>query len=76
LHEAELVIEVAMAVDDREVAHVEQHLETGFDWIWVVCRNAAVRDGLQERLQENGLLRDCVDLRLLQEIRSTDTAPL
>ena len=76
LHDAEFVIEVAMAVDDREVDHVEQHLETGFDRIWVVCRNAAVRDGLQERLQENGLLRDCVDLRLLQDLRSMDDLSL
>lgn len=76
LQDAELVIEVAMAVDDREVAHVEQHLETGFDRIWVVCRNAAVHDGLQERLQENGLLRDCVDLRLLQDIRGTENVSL
>lgn len=76
MEDAKLVIEVAMAVDDREVQQVEQHLETGFDTVWVVCQNAAVHDGLQEKLQENRLLYDRVDLRLLREIRDADTAPL
>ena len=45
MHDMELVIEVAMAVDDREIEHVDQHLNRGFDRVWVVCRNVSVRDG-------------------------------
>ena len=74
--DTELVIEVAMGINDREVEHVKQHLDTGFDVIWVVCRTAEVRTGLRQRLEENDLLADCVDLRLLQDIRNAETAPL
>ena len=74
--DTELVIEVAMGINDREVEHVERHLDTGFDVIWVVCRTAEVRTGLRQRLEENDLLADRVDLRLLQDIRNAETAPL
>jgi hypothetical protein len=65
----ELVIEVAMGNNEREADHVAQHLDTGYDVIWLVCKNEAVRDGLCERLEERDLLDDCVAFRLLREVR-------
>ena len=70
----ELVIELAMTADDREVDHVKRHLEKGFDRIWIVCRTEDVKADLRKRLEEEGLFRDRVDLRLLQEIRGVESA--
>ena len=70
----ELVIEVAMAADDREVTHVKRHLEKGFDLIWIVCRTERVKTDLRKQLEEQSLLRDRVHLRLLQEIQGAERA--
>jgi len=69
MDDVELVVEVAMGDNEREVDHVEQHLDTGYDVIWVVCRNASVRDGLQERLVEQDLLDERVTFRLFRDVR-------
>jgi len=76
MQDTELVVEVAMGNNAREVEHVEQHLEKGFDAVWVVCRNEAVRDGLQQRLEENGLLVDRLTFRLFSEIDGEEVASL
>ena len=72
MHDMELVVEIAMGVNDREIEHVDQHLVKGFDAIWVVCRTDEVRTGLKERLKEDGLLDERVNLRLTQEIGDTE----
>jgi hypothetical protein len=53
--ELEIVVEVAMENTSREREHIKNHLETGFDAIWVVCRNQDVRKGLEDRVSEAGL---------------------
>lgn len=70
----EVVAEIAMGNNEREVEHVEQHLAKGFDEVWVVCREAEVRDGLEERLEENGLLEERVAFRLFRDIGTGDDA--
>ena len=71
----ELVIEVAMGNNQREIDHVKQHLETGFDAIWVVCQNEEVRDGLKQRLEENDLLDDRISLRLFRQFNDAENLP-
>ena len=63
----ELVIEVAMGNNQREIDHVKQHLETGFDVIWVVCRNEEIRDGLKQRLEKEESLDDRIAFRLFRD---------
>jgi hypothetical protein len=75
MDDAELVAEVAMGDNAREIAHVDEHLDT-FDAVWVVCRNTAVRDGLQERLEENDLLCDRVVFRLFRELSDAENDAL
>lgn len=53
--ELEIVVEIAMENTSREREHIENHLETGFDAIWVVRQNQDVRDGLEDRISEAGL---------------------
>jgi hypothetical protein len=73
--DAEIYAEVAMGDNPREIDHMEQHLDAA-DAIWVLCRNETVRDGLRERLAENGLQREPITLRLVNEIRELQHARL
>ena len=65
----ELVVEVAMGDNPREIKHVEKHLER-FDTVWIACRNQEVREGLRQRLAENSLEDDRVVFRLFREFNS------
>jgi len=76
MNTSELVVEVAMGNNKREVEHMKKHLETGFDNIWIICRNQEVRDGLKQRLEENGLESDSVVFRLLQDFTSGELPSL
>ncbi|WP_418285908.1 ATP-binding protein [Halorubrum sp. DTA46] len=62
----ELVVEVAMGDNPREIKHVEEHLER-FDTVWIACRNQEVREGLRQRLAENSLEDNRVVFRLFRE---------
>ncbi len=62
----ELVVEVAMGDNPREIKHMEEHLER-FDTVWIACRNQEVREGLRRRLTENSLEDDRVVFRLFRE---------
>ncbi|MDS0476832.1 hypothetical protein [Natrinema sp. 1APR25-10V2] len=76
MQETELVVEVAMGDNPREVEHVQQHREQGFDAVWVVCRNATVKEGLEQRLAEHDLLEDCVTVRTVSEVCGDENASL
>lgn len=74
--DTELIVEVAMGNNEREVKHVQQHLEKGFDAIWIVCRNEEVRDGIQERLAETGLLSERISFRLVSDVCTAEDGSL
>ncbi|MXR40066.1 DUF87 domain-containing protein [Halobaculum sp. WSA2] len=65
----ELVVEVAMGDNPREIKHVEEHLDR-FDSVWIACRNKEVREGLRQRLAENNLEDDRIVFRLFREFNS------
>jgi hypothetical protein len=75
LHDSELVIEVAMGNNQREIDHIEKHLDTGFDSIWVVCRNQEILEDLKQRMQENGLIEDRVAFRLFRDFNNQENFP-
>jgi hypothetical protein len=72
--DTELAVEVAMGNNPREIKHVEKHLDK-FDTVWITCRNQEVRDGLQQRIQENSLNSDRVVFRLFREFNEDETLP-
>ncbi|RMB12931.1 ATP-binding protein [Haloplanus aerogenes] len=67
----ELVVEVAMGDNPREIDHVEDHLERGFI-VWVACRTKEIRDGLKQRLEDNGLDPDSVMFRLFRQFNELE----
>jgi hypothetical protein len=64
--DVEVVVEVAMGNNPREIKHVEKHLDK-FDSVWIACQNQDVLGGLRQRLEENDLLDDRVVFRLLRD---------
>ncbi|SDX66037.1 ATP-binding protein [Halobellus clavatus] len=70
----ELVVEVAMGDNPREIEHVQQHLEKGFDAVWVAGRNQEVLDGLKQRIEGEGLDLDRVAFRLVREFRELENS--
>jgi DNA-binding MarR family transcriptional regulator len=72
--ETEIVVEVAMGDNQREIGHVKQHLETGFDEVWVACRNREILEGLKQRIKEQGLDQEDVTFRLLREFTTINDA--
>jgi len=70
----EVAVEVAMGDNEREVEHVEKHLDT-YDMVWIACRNEAVRDELRQRLGDADLLDKDVVLRLVEDfVNPEDTS--
>jgi DNA-binding MarR family transcriptional regulator len=74
--DTELVVEVAMGDNPREIEHVQQHLESGFDAVWVAGRNHEVLDGLKQRIEKEGLDGDRVAFRLVREFGEVEDESL
>jgi DNA-binding PadR family transcriptional regulator len=68
----ELAIEVAMGNNQREIDHIKKHLEKGLDAVWMFCRNQEIREGLVDRLKEEGLDLDRVVFRLFRELNDVE----
>jgi hypothetical protein len=67
----ELVVEVAMGNNPREVEHVKQHLDTGFT-VWVVAEKQEILDGLKQRLEEKDLIDDRIVFRQLRQLNGQE----
>ncbi len=74
LNNSELVVEVAMGNNQREIEHVEKHLEK-FDTVWITCRNPEILDGLKQRVEENGLDTDRLVFRLFRDFNTEESLP-
>ncbi|WP_226005957.1 helicase HerA domain-containing protein [Natrinema salinisoli] len=68
-----IAVEVAMRDRDREIQHVADRLDTGFDGVITACRNPNVQTGLQEKLTDSAIPEDRVQLRLFRDFFSHDT---
>jgi DNA-binding MarR family transcriptional regulator len=70
--DTELVVEVAMGDNPREIKHVQQHLEKGFDAVWIACRDKEILEGLKQRIEEQELDRDRVAFRVVRELEKLE----
>ena len=67
----ELVVEVAMGDNPREIRHVEKHLDRDFI-VWIAARNTEIRDGLQQRLEERDVQSEDVVFRLVRDFKDLE----
>jgi len=75
LNDSELVVEVAMGNNQREIDHLKKHLDSEFDAVWIVCRNQDVLEGLKQRLEENSLEDERVVFRLFRDFNTDENLP-
>jgi DNA-binding MarR family transcriptional regulator len=75
LNDSELVIEVAMGNNQREIDHLKKHLDSEFDAVWIVCRNQDVLEGLKQRIDENDLEDERVVFRLFRDFNTEENLP-
>ncbi|WP_353634412.1 ATP-binding protein [Halobacterium sp. NMX12-1] len=71
---AELVVEVAMGDNPREIEHIEKHLEKDFI-VWITARNQEIMEGLQQRMEEKGLQTDNVVFRPVRDFNEIENLP-
>lgn len=64
-----------MGDNPREIDHIKKHLDTSFT-VWVAARNQEVRDGLKQRMEEEGLDTDRVVFRLVRDFCDPENSPL
>jgi len=74
LYDSELVVEVAMGDNPREIEHIEKHLDKDFI-IYVAARNQEILGGLKQRMQEKGLQTDRVDFRTVRDFNDLEEVP-
>ncbi|MFU1780221.1 ATP-binding protein [Haloarcula japonica] len=67
----EIAVEVAMGVNDRELDHVEDHLDTGWKTV-VAARNQSVKKGLQRKLEDSDLDASQVALTTVRKLDAED----
>lgn len=68
----ELVVEVAMSSADREIEHVEDRVEKGFDHVIVACRNQNVKEKLRQKLEDSSVDESSAEFRVLPELLDSD----
>jgi len=71
---SELVVEVAMGNNPREIDHIKKHFDTGFT-IWVTARSQEILDGLKQRMEEEGLDTNRVAFRPVRDFHRPENLP-
>ena len=67
--DTEVIVEVAMGKNQREIDHIEKHLEKDFDRVITACNSKQIQNYLAEKLEENGLDTESVAVAGLQKIQ-------
>jgi len=71
----ELMIELAMGKNDREIDHVEKHLDSESKIVWLVARNEEIREYLTEKLIERDVNTDRAALHTLHDLSQLEIVP-
>jgi hypothetical protein len=68
-----VAVEIAMGRNAREVEHISDRLEHGFDRVVTLCRNKSVKGFIEDKLDDVDVSSDQVDLRLLRQFFEADS---
>lgn len=72
MSDVELAIEIAMGNNEREITHIEDHLDRDF-LVWLACRNKELKSKLRDRLRDTPhVSEDDVVFKLLTDIVDVD----
>lgn len=62
-----VALEIAMGRNAREVEHISDRLDQGFDRVVTLCRNKSVKGFIEDKLDDVDVDRDKVDVLLLRQ---------
>lgn len=68
-----IAIEVAMGRNEREIEHISDRLEQGFDRVVTLCRNEYVKDFIEQKTEKIDVSEEQVDILLLREFFEGDS---
>jgi len=68
--DTESIVEVAMGKNQREIEHIEKHLKKDFDHIITGCASKQIQNYLTEKLEDNSLDSDSVEVMGVQQLQS------
>lgn len=68
-----IAVEIAMGRNTREVEHISDRLENGFDRVVTLCRNKSVKGFIEEKVGDVDVSSDQVDVLLLRQFFDADS---
>jgi DNA-binding MarR family transcriptional regulator len=68
-----VAIEIAMGRNERELEHVSDRVDQGFDRVLTLCKNSSVKGFIEDRIDRTAVSEDSVDIRLLREFLDDDS---
>lgn len=69
----EIVVEVALSSDDREIEHIQDRLESGFDHIIIACRSQNVKEKLEQKLEDSDVDPGSAEFRVIHRLLDSDS---
>jgi len=70
----EAIVEVAMGKNQRELEHIEKHLEKDFHHVITGCASKQIQNYIVEKLEGNSLDTDSVEVTRLQQLQTAISA--
>lgn len=68
----EIAVEIAMGRNQREIEHLSDRLDQGFDRVVTLCRDKGVQGFIQENIEDIDLSSGQVEIRLLREFLDSE----
>jgi len=72
INKTTVAVEIAMGRNQREIDHVEDRLNQGFDQVITLCRDKGVQDFIDQRVKEIDVGTEQVDIRLIREFLDSE----
>ena len=66
----EVIVEIAMGKNKRELEHIEKHLKKEFDHIITGCASKQIQNYINEKLEQNEIDGDSVEVTRLPKLQS------
>jgi len=71
----ELMVELAMGKNERELDHVQEHLGSESKVVWLIARNSDIQEYLTEKLEECDVDTDRVAVHTLHSLSQLEIVP-
>lgn len=71
----QFAVEIALSQSNREIDHIEKHLENDFDHVITAAGSKRIQRQLQQKLDSKDLHTESVEIRVVQEVYQEESWP-